>query len=82
LSSTAFVTADRLSAVPEAIRIVRMNCLRTAAELIKDANTLPDRKLAMVMTAAEQLEQHVLRPPEDNVSNAPPRDKPEAKHDR
>lgn len=62
LPHTAFVTADRLLPNPESLRIIRMNCLRTAAEMLKDTTLLPEQKLAMAITVAERLEQHVLRP--------------------
>ena len=41
--------------------------LRTAAEMLKDTTLLPEQKLAMAITVAERLEQHVLRPPRSDA---------------
>ena len=54
-------TAANVSAVPESRRIVRMNCLRTAAEMLKDSTLLPEQKLSLVTSIAGSPEQHVLR---------------------
>ena len=59
----SFVTADNLLVAPEPLRIIRMNCLRTSAEMLRESTLLPEQKLSLVQTMAERLEQHVLRPP-------------------
>lgn len=90
LPHTAFVTADRLLPNPESLRVIRMNCLRTAAEMLKDTTLLPEQKLAMAITVAERLEQHVLRPPrsdaqqqsEDKPDDEATKAKAEGKNDR
>ena len=42
---------------------LRLRCLRIAADLARDANTLPDRKVELAITLAQQLERHLLSPP-------------------
>lgn len=54
-----FRTADELAVSPESMRIVRMNCLRTAAELLDGANMLPERKVSQALAIAKRLEKHV-----------------------
>lgn len=58
----AFVTADTLQISAESLRIVRMNCLRTAAEMLKDTTYLPEQKVALAIEMAAKLEGHVLNP--------------------
>ncbi|MDK2464137.1 MAG: hypothetical protein QI223_05140 [Candidatus Korarchaeota archaeon] len=60
LDDQQFRTADTLVVSAEALRIVRMNCLRTAAEMLKDTTLLPEHKVAMAISMAERLEAHVL----------------------
>jgi len=52
---------------PEALRIVRMNCLRTAAEMIRDAEVTPGGRADLVIVIAKRLEEHVLHP-EDGLA--------------
>jgi chloramphenicol 3-O-phosphotransferase len=40
-----------------------MNCLRTAAELVKDSLLLPEQKASQAVSVAETLERHVLGQP-------------------
>lgn len=61
VSGPGFTTADRLEASPEALRKVRMSCLRTAAELVSGCNMMPDQKVSLAVSVAERLEKHVLR---------------------
>jgi len=60
--ASAFTTADKLRISPESLRIVRMNCLRNAAEMLKDTTLLPEQKVALAINMAQELENHVLRP--------------------
>ncbi len=60
LDDQQFRTADTLVVNPEALRIVRMNCLRTAAEMLKDTTLLPEQKVSMAISMAQRLEAHVL----------------------
>ena len=71
LPPASFVTADNLLLAPEPLRIIRMNCLRTAAEMLRESTLLPEQKLALVQTMAERLEQHVLRPPATGTRQQP-----------
>jgi hypothetical protein len=41
--------------------IVRMSCLRTAAELLRGSNLLPEQRLAACVTFSQRLERHVLQ---------------------
>lgn len=66
----SFATADKLAPSPESLRITRMSCLRTAAEMLKDTTLLPEQKLSLAITMAERMEEHVLRQPE-HTSSAP-----------
>jgi len=54
-------SADSLGMQPKSLRVVRMNCLRIAAELVKETTLLPEQKLAIATTMAKRLERHVLR---------------------
>lgn len=60
LDDRQFRTADTLVVSPDALRIVRMNCLRTAAEMLKDTTLLPEKKVSMAISMAQRLEAHVL----------------------
>ena len=53
------------------LRIIRMNCLRTAAEMLKDSKLLPEQRLSVVTTIAQQFQQYVLRPPTDDPQRSP-----------
>ncbi len=56
--------ADELVQLPpEPVRIIRMNCLRTAAEMLKDSTLLPEQKASMAIALAARLEAHVLFAP-------------------
>ncbi len=66
LASSAFTTADKLVSDPTSLRITRMNCLRTAAEMLKDTTLLPEQKVSLAITMAQQLENHVLGNPENS----------------
>ena len=46
----------------ETVRIVRMNSLRTAAELLRDSSLTPDQRAVAAIDIAEKLECHILRP--------------------
>lgn len=65
LGSAGFATADKLLVSPESLWIVRMNCLRTATEMISEASLLSDQKICRVISIAKRLEDHVLRSPGD-----------------
>jgi len=60
--ASAFTTADRLSIRSESLRIVRMSCLRTAAEMLKDTTLLPEQKVALAINMAQKMEKHILKP--------------------
>ena len=55
---------------PETLRIVRMNCLRTAAELVRDVNVTADSRVALAIEIARKLEEHVLLPQVDYTPDA------------
>ncbi|MFC1560872.1 hypothetical protein ACFL4V_00175 [Candidatus Latescibacterota bacterium] len=55
---------------PETVRIVRMNCLRTAAELISDTKITPDGRASLAIEIARKLEDHVLLPQADYTPDA------------
>ena len=48
-----------------------MNCLGTAAEMLKDTTFLPDQSVSLAINMAEKLEHHDLRPPDGNASRDP-----------
>lgn len=48
----------------ETTRIVRMNSLRTAAELLRDSKLGPDQRANAALQVADKLEHHILRPPQ------------------
>ena len=56
-------TSTLPSPSPEALRIVRTSCLRTAAELLSGSTMLPEQKLLAAAKMAERLEEHVLGKP-------------------
>ncbi len=58
----AFTTAREIAVDPRALQIVRMSCLRTAAEMLKDAELLPVKRSALVKAFAREFEEHVFRP--------------------
>jgi len=60
LGLPGFVRADRLLSRSASPRFVRMNCLRTAAELIQGLNALPDRKAAVAVETARTFEAYVM----------------------
>ena len=60
-----------LAPVPESLRIVRMNCLRTAAEMLNNTALLPEQRLSTAIALAERLERHVLG---QSADDAGPRD--------
>lgn len=47
LPGAAPLTADRMAPSPESLRTVKMNCLRTAAEMLKDTTLLPEQKVEL-----------------------------------
>jgi len=61
LSGEPFITADRIAPSPESLRTVKMSCLRTAAEMLKDTTLLPEQKVSLAINMAERLENYVLR---------------------
>jgi len=71
-SPPPFTTADKLVPSPKSLRIVRMSCLRTAAEMVKDSTLLPEQKVSLVLTIAQRLEKHVLGTGETRSSPSPP----------
>lgn len=62
VSRFGFGACDGPSVPPEAIRILRMNCLRTAAEVLKGSSLRPEQRASAALEIAEKLEGHVLRP--------------------
>lgn len=62
LSGSVPTTVDKMAPRPESLRTVKMNCLRTAAEMLKDTTLLPEQKVALAINMAQELENHVLRP--------------------
>jgi len=66
LSSRPTTTTSNSPLSAEALRIIRMNCLRTAAEILKGSKLLPEQRLSVVTTIAPQLQEYVLRPPGDD----------------
>ncbi len=71
LSSRAPTATKNSPLSAESLRIIRMNCLRTAAEILKDSKLLPEQRLSVVTTIAQQLQQYVLRPPGDDPPQSP-----------
>jgi len=65
------ITSDRLGPSPASLRIVRMNCLRTAAEMLKDTTLLPEQKVSLSIAMAKTLEKHVMSPPETGGEQKP-----------
>lgn len=59
-SPEGFVTADTPVLPPEPIRILRMSCLRTAAELLNGTKLSVQDRLSNLLETATQLEEHVL----------------------
>ena len=90
LPSRATTATNNSPLSAESLRIVRMNCLRTAAEILKGSKLLPEQRLSVVTTIARQLQQYVLRPPGDDPPQSPheqrkakaAKAKPEGKNDR
>jgi hypothetical protein len=78
LSRSPFLTADMLTTSPESLRMVRMNCLRTSAELLKDTTMLPEQKTSMTIAMAKKLEEHILARPIE-IANPKTKD-PETDH--
>lgn len=79
LSRSPFLTADMLTTSPESLRVVRMDCLRTSAELLKDTTMLPEQKTTMTIAMAKKLEEHILSHPIETSNigtNAPESDPP------
>ena len=62
LSRSPFMTADLLTTSPESLRLVRMNCLKISAELLKDTTMLPEQKTSMTISMSKKLEEHILTP--------------------
>ena len=60
LSRSPFMTADLLTTSPESLRIVRMNCLKISAELLKDTTMLPEQKTSMTIAMSKKLEENIL----------------------
>ena len=52
LSGSPFPTAGKMAPSPESLRTVKMNCLRTAAEMLKDTTLLPEQKVALALIQA------------------------------
>jgi len=52
---------DTLASSRTSRPIVRMSCLRTAAELLRDSSLLPEQRLAACITFCQRLERHVLQ---------------------
>ena len=74
-----------LAAVPESLRIVRMNCLRTAAEMLHNTSLLPEQRLSTAIALAERLERHVLGQSADDAGSddtGPEAEQTRGKHDR
>jgi len=89
LPHAASTAANSSPLSAESLRIIRMNCLRTAAEMLKDSKLLPEQRLSVVTTIAQRLQQYVLRPPGDDPPQSPheqgkakaAKAKPEGKND-
>ena len=64
LPAPPFTIANKVMISPESLRVVRMNCLRTAAEMLNEASLLYDQKSETVITVAKKLENFVLSSPE------------------
>jgi hypothetical protein len=52
-------TPEEPQVAPERMRVMRMNCLRTAAELLRDTTALPEQKTSMAIALAERLQTYV-----------------------
>jgi len=57
-----FTTVDKLRISPESLCTVRMSCLSTAAEMLKDTTLLPEQKVALALNMAKKMENHILGP--------------------
>ena len=64
IKSTKSSTAsheDGLQSSSESLQTVKMNCLRAAAAMIKDAAISPEQKVSLAIGMARGLEDHILR---------------------
>ncbi len=61
LSGSASGT-EKIAPSPEALRMVKMSCLRTAAEMLKDTTLVPEQKVLLAMEMARKLESYILKP--------------------
>lgn len=64
LPGSPFITADKLIPSAGTLRSIRMSCLRTAAEMLKDTTFLPEQRVSLSIAMAKRLENHVLGSPE------------------
>jgi hypothetical protein len=64
LPGSPFITADKLVPGAGTLRSIRMSCLRTAAEMLKDTTFLPEQRVSLSIAMAKRLENHVLGLPE------------------
>lgn len=72
-----FVTADKLMPSSGVLRQVRMNCLRTASDLLSGDALLPEQKVSLAITIAQKFEGHVLH----GTATRLPQQAAEGKHD-
>jgi len=69
IDGTVRISSDKIRVNNECRCNVRINCLRTAAEMLKGSTSLPEQKVDLAINMAQNFEKYVLLPIIDYTPN-------------